>query len=595
MSITDRKPIEVIRHSASHVLAAAIMHRFPDARLDRDRITDSGFSCDVDFGTEISSDDLPAIENEMLRIVTECRKFEHMMVPRDEAEKIMRDLCRRRGGNGLMDRCTVGGDVSLYRIGDYMDPCVGPHVDNTSEIGSFKLFHVGKAYNRGEKFNAQITRVSGTTFYTKRELDEFMRKRELAAFREHSKIGGEMDLFVVDDSVGKGLVLWTGKGGVIRQQLMNFILENLGVHGYEQVFTPQIGKVSLFGTSGHIPHYESEMFPPMTDGESERDQYILRPMNCPMHALLFASRTRSYRELPLRFAEFGTVYRWEPPSELCGITRVRGFTQDDAHIFAAEEQLVDEISNCLNLIKYSLRIFGLDESGSTLGLRGSDHADYVGSEENWAKAEAALRAAAEGLGIALSEIRGEAAFYGPKISFVVKDSIGREWQLGTVQVDYNLPERFKLEYIGADNKPHRPVMIHRAPFGSLERFTGVLIEHFGGDFPTWLAPEQVRILTITDEQNAFAGELLNKLKAEGIRATLDGDSDKLGAKIRKAETDKIPWMLVVGKNEAAENCVTVRSRIAKSKEGKKTVDEAIALIKDAIVTRALPEAPAKAE
>jgi threonyl-tRNA synthetase len=419
-----------------------------------------------------------------------------------------------------------------------------------------------------------------------------------------------MNLFVIDDAVGQGLILWTGKGGIIRQELMSFISMHLRAQGYQQVFTPHIGRLGLYRTSGHFPYYQDSQYPPLIEREEmehlghegcscselsnrlakgDVDGYLLKPMNCPMHIKIFASQPHSYRDLPIRLAEFGTVYRWEQSGELNGLTRVRGFTQDDAHLFVTEEQVKDEVNGCLNLVKTVFKTLGMVNYRVRIGLRDPDSTKYVGAAESWDKAENALRDAAKGLGVPFTEEQGEAAFYGPKIDFVVRDVIGREWQLGTVQVDYNLPERFKLEYIGADNKAHRPVMIHRAPFGSLERFTGVLIEHFGGNFPTWLAPEQLRILTITDAENAYAETLAAKARDMGIRVTLDNDSDKLGAKIRRAETDKVPWMFVIGKNEAAEGCVTVRSRIAKSKEGKHTADEALDFIKEAIATRALPE------
>ncbi|MFA5258388.1 MAG: threonine--tRNA ligase, partial [Opitutales bacterium] len=504
-----------------------------------------------------------------------------------------------------------GAPISFYKNGDFIDLCAGPHVNYSSKVKAIKLLQIAGAYHRGDEHNKQLQRIYGTAFPSKAELEEYLKQLEEAKMRDHRKIGREMHLFHIDEAVGQGLILWTGRGAVIRQELQDFILGHLRKQGYEQVFTPHIGRLGLYRTSGHFPYYRESQYPPIIEQEQmeemahegctcgelanrlekgDVDGYLLKPMNCPMHIKIFASRPHSYRDLPIRLAEFGTVYRWEQSGELNGMTRVRGFTQDDAHLFCMEEQVPAEISGCLSLVKTVFETLGIKSYRVRIGLRDPDSSKYVGAAEGWDKAEAALREAAKGLGVAFTEEQGEAAFYGPKIDFVVKDVIGREWQLGTVQVDYNLPERFALEYIGADNKPHRPVMIHRAPFGSMERFVGVLIEHFAGNFPTWLAPEQVRVITITDEQNAFAGEVLAKLKAEGIRATMDEASDKLGAKIRRAEMEKVPWMMVCGKNEAAEGCVMLRSRIAKSAEGKKGVDEAVALIKEAIVKRTLPEA-----
>jgi threonyl-tRNA synthetase len=606
----ELSPLETLRHSASHILATAILRLYPETKLDIGPATDSGFYYDIDLDKKLTTEDLAKIEAEMYKIVKENQKFERFEVSRDEAKALIKKIGQECYKLGRLDDIPEGEKISFYKNGDFTDLCAGPHVNYTSKVKAIKLLQIAGAYHRGDEHNKQLQRIYGTAFPTKQELDDYLKQQEEAKKRDHRKLGKDLNLFVIDDTVGQGLVLWTGKGGIIRQELMNFISMHLRAQGYQQVFTPHIGKLGLYRTSGHFPYYQDSQFPPIIEREEmehlghegcscaelsnklskgEVDGYLLKPMNCPMHIKIFASRPHSYRDMPIRLAEFGTVYRWEQSGELNGMTRVRGFTQDDAHLFVTEDQVAQEVNGCLNLVKIVFKTLGMNSYRVRIGLRDPDSSKYVGAAESWDKAENALRDAAKGLGVPFTEEKGEAAFYGPKIDFVVKDVIGREWQLGTVQVDYNLPERFKLEYIGADNKPHRPVMIHRAPFGSLERFTGVLIEHFAGDFPTWLAPEQVRILTITDEQNAFAGKLLETLKAEGIRASLDSDSDKLGAKIRKAETDKVPWMFVVGKNEAAENCVTVRSRIAKSKEGKKTVDEAIELIKVAIATRALPE------
>jgi threonyl-tRNA synthetase len=433
---------------------------------------------------------------------------------------------------------------------------------------------------------------------------------EEAKKRDHRRLGKELQLFHIDEEVGQGLVLWTPNGSIIRQELQDFILVQLQKQGYQQVFTPHIGKLGLYRTSGHFPYYKESQFSPIVEREAlehlgstgcscaelsnkveagEVDGYLLKPMNCPMHIKIFDSQPHSYRDLPVRLAEFGTVYRWEQSGELNGMTRVRGFTQDDAHLFCTEEQVEAEIRGCLDLVKIVFNTLGMTDYRVRIGLRDPDSSKYTGAAELWDKAEAALREVAGSLGVPYSEEPGEAAFYGPKIDFVVKDVIGREWQLGTVQVDYNLPVRFDLNYVGPDNKPHRPVMIHRAPFGSMERFTGVLIEHFAGNFPTWLAPEQVRLLPITDDQNEFCESVAAKLRAARVRVSIDTHADKLGAKIRRAEMEKVPFMFVVGKNEAAEGKVTVRSRVRKSAEGSRSVAEAIDLLLTEIAERKLPD------
>ena len=406
-----------------------------------------------------------------------------------------------------------------------------------------------------------MQRIYGTAFPSKEELDNYLKNLEEAKNRDHRKIGKELKLFVIDDSVGAGLILWTPRGAILRKELQAFISEELRKQGYHEVFTPNIGKLGLYRTSGHYPYYKESQFPPIVMPEEiERlsqehsdicclekcldegtlDGYLLKPMNCPMHAKIYASQPHSYRDLPVRLAEFGTVYRWEKSGELNGMTRVRGFTQDDAHLFCTEDQVGDEIRGCLNMVKTVLHILGMTDYRVRVSLRDPDSTKFIGHAESWDKAEEALRTAAKQLEVPFTEESGEAAFYGPKIDFIVKDVIGREWQLGTVQVDYILPERFNLTYTGPDNKRHRPVMIHRAPFGSMERFTGVLIEHFGGNFPTWLAPEQVRILPLNDDMLHYAKEIEQMLFAQKVRVSVDANNEKLGAKIRKAEMEKIP-------------------------------------------------------
>jgi threonyl-tRNA synthetase len=516
-----------------------------------------------------------------------------------------------------------------------MDLCAGTHVRYTAKLKAFKLLSIAGAYHRGDEKNPQLQRIYGTAFPTKDELIQYLERLEQAKARDHRKIGKDLKLFVIDDDVGQGLILWTAAGSVIRQELQTFISEELRKQGYQQVFTPHIGKLALYKTSGHFPYYKESQFTPIVENEAlakilhegcscaemvarldavssqlreqlnartgketiaaDRvkpdgqllDGFLLKPMNCPHHIKIFASQPHSYRDLPVRLAEFGTVYRWEQSGELNGMTRVRGFTQDDAHLFCTEDQVAAELLGCLSLVKIVLTTLGMSDYRVRVGLRDPDSSKYTGDPANWDKAEAACREAAKTLGVNFTEEPGEAAFYGPKIDFVVRDVIGREWQLGTVQVDYNLPVRFDLSYAGADNQPHRPVMIHRAPFGSMERFCGVLIEHFGGDFPAWLAPEQVRLVPISDKQLDYAKTVLAQLLAAGARAALDSHSDKLGAKIRRAELEKIPYTLVIGAKEAEAQSVSVRSR-ARGDEGVITAAEFVSRLQEEVRTRALP-------
>ena len=599
-----------IRHSASHVLAEAVLRLFPEAKLDIGPATDSGFYYDFDLEHKFTAEDLEKIEAEMKKIISENQKFERFSLSREEAQAKIKEIGQEQFKLGRLADVPEGEEISFYRNGEFCDLCAGPHVDYTKRIKAFKLLSIAGAYHRGDENNKQLQRIYGTAFASKEELANYLEQMEQAKLRDHRKLGKEMGLFTIVDRVGQGFILWKPKGAIVRQSLQDFILELLRKQGYQQVFTPHIGKLGLFRTSGHFPYYKESQFVPIVERDDmakmaaekldvaafeERVEngdvqgFLLKPMNCPFHVEIYKSDPHSYRELPVRLAEFGNVYRWEQSGELNGMTRVRGFTQDDAHIFCTPEQLDDEIQGCLDLVKAVFETIGMREYRVRISLRDPASDKYVGDEENWIKSEAAIRKAAKTLGVPFTEEIGEAAFYGPKIDFVVKDVIGREWQLGTVQVDYNLPERFELSYIGQDNKHHRPIMIHRAPFGSLERFTGVLIEHFGGNFPTWLAPEQVRILTLNDEVVPYADEVFKKLRDAGIRVSMDDSAEKLGAKIRKAETDKVPHMFVVGKKEAQSGMLSIRSRIKKSFEGQHTVDEAVELIVNDAKTRSLPD------
>ena len=629
-------PLEELRHSCSHVLATALLRIFPDAKLDIGPPTDTGFYYDVDLEHKLTTEDLAKLEAEMKKIAEENQPFLRKEVSRDEAVEIIRKIGQERYKLGRLADIPADEKISFYQNGEFIDLCAGTHVRYTSKLKAFKLLSIAGAYHRGDEKNKQLQRIYGTAFPSKEELASYLTQLEQAKLRDHRKLGRDLKLFHIDEDVGQGLILWTPNGAIIRQELQTFISEELRKQGYSQVFTPHIGKLELYKTSGHFPYYKESQFSPLIENESlakvlqencpcgevfarleavsanlrdqinartgketitpERvrpdeqllDGFMLKPMNCPHHIKIFASQPHSYRDLPVRLAEFGTVYRWEQSGELNGMTRVRGFTQDDAHLFCTEEQVAPEVLGCLSLVKIVLSTLGMADYRVRVGLRDPDSNKYTGETANWDKAENACREAAKTLGVPFTEEPGEAAFYGPKIDFVIKDVIGREWQLGTVQVDYNLPIRFDLSYIGADNQAHRPVMIHRAPFGSMERFCGVLIEHFAGDFPAWLAPEQVRLVPISDKVNDYGRNLLARLRTEGLRATLDEHSDKLGAKIRRAELDKVPYTLVIGQKEAEANSVSVRSR-ARGDEGVMTVDAYVAKLQAEVATRALPD------
>lgn len=606
----EMSPLEEIRHSTAHVLAAAVLRLYPETKLDIGPPTDKGFYYDFDSEVSFTPEIIEHIEEEMRKIIKENQRFERIEVNREEAKSMILEMKQDTYKLGRLEDIPADEQVSFYRNGDFIDLCAGSHVTYTKKIKAFKLLQTAGSYHRGDSNNKQLQRIYGTAFATKDELAKHLEQIEEAKKRDHRTLGRDLGLFHIDDMVGQGLVLWKPKGAIIRQELEGFITSELTKQGYSQVYTPHIGKLDLFRISGHFPYYQDSQYPPIIHRDSmtqlaeegcsseelsnkldkgEIDGYLLRPMNCPMHISIYNSEQRSYRDLPIKLAEFGTVYRWEQSGELSGMTRVRGFTQDDAHLFLREDQLQDEIQGCLGLVKLVFSVLGMDDYRVRVSLRDPDSDKYVGDAEGWNKAEEALRQAVRTLGVDYVEELGEAAFYGPKIDFVVKDVIGREWQLGTVQVDYNLPERFDLSYVGSDNQNHRPVMIHRAPFGSMERFCGLLIEHFAGNFPTWLAPEQVRILPMNDDLISYADECLDEFKSLGIRATIDDQSAKLGAKIRKAETDKIPHMIILGKREAEEAKVSIRSRNNPSFDGTCDLKACADKIAEEIKAKSLPQ------
>src|ERR1700761_7427039 len=533
--------LERVRHSAAHVLATALLKLWPEAQLAAGPPVESGFYYDVDLPHRITPADFEKIEAEMKAVVKANQPFTRSVVTREEAMRLGREgrlaaLSARPEPSkfklDILERIPEGEEISLYANGDFVDLCAGPHVMRTGNVGAFKLTHVSSTYYLGDEKNPQLQRIYGTAFKNKTEMEAHFNMIEEAKKRDHRKLGRDLKLFHIDDEVGQGMVLWLPNGAIIRQELQTFISQELTRQGYSQVFTPHIGKLGLYRTSGHFPYYKDSQYPPIVERETldllakegctcgelsnkldagEINGYLLKPMNCPHHIKIYASQKHSYRDLPIRLAEFGTVYRWEQSGELGGMTRVRGFTQDDAHIFCTEEQVLSEIRGCLQLVLKILGTLGMNSYRVRIGLRDADSAKYVGTSEQWERAEEALRESVKVLAVPFTEERGEAAFYGPKIDFVVKDVIGREWQLGTVQVDYNLPERFELTYVASDNSARRPVMIHRAPFGSLERFCGVLIEHYAGSFPVWLAPEQARVLPISEKHLEYARSILGLL------------------------------------------------------------------------------------
>ncbi len=585
----DPDALYLLRHSCAHVMAEAIQRVVPGVQLVYGPPVDSGFYYDMAVPDDrpLTTGDFEAVEREMAAIIAADVPFTRYAI----ASQLGLEKLRAEDNKYKLDNAERAldedgeADLSFYATGEpgsgWEDLCRGPHVPSTGRIGAFKIMSLASSYWHGDENSDRLTRVYGAAFSTQKELGAYLEQLEEAKKRDHRVIGKRQNLFHIDEAVGQGLILWAPKGAVVRQELQTFISDELRKQRYSQVFTPHIGKLDLYRTSGHFPYYRESQYPPVVEPDGlkllaeegcscselanrldsgEIGGYLLRPRNCPHHIKIFASEQRSYRDLPVRLAEFGTVYRWEQSGEISGMTRVRGFTQDDAHLFCTEEQVGDEIIGCLSLVKKIFATLGMSDYRVRVGLRDEDSSKYTGDAANWDKAEEACRVAARTLGVAFSEEAGEAAFYGPKIDFVVRDVIGREWQLGTVQVDYNLPERFDLSYVGADNQPHRPVMIHRAPFGSMERFVGVLIEHFAGAFPTWLAPEQVRVLPISEKSDVYARQVHDALFEAGVRVGLDGSNDRLQAKIKVAADEKIPYLLVVGPRDAENGQVSVRAR-----------------------------------
>ncbi len=561
--------LETLRHSAAHVMADAVKRLFPGVKLAIGPAIEDGFYYDFDYPKGFSTEDLSKIEAEMKNIIAAAIPFERREVPKKEAREIFEKMGEKYKLE-LIDELN-SDTVTIYRHGDFVDLCRGPHVSNTRDVKAFKLLKVAGAYWRGDEKNPQLNRIYGTAFLSKKELEDYLSMLEEAAKRDHRKLGTALDLFSTMDEYGAGLILWHPKGGRIRDAIETFWKQEHYRNGYDILYTPHIGRKTLWETSGHLDFYRDSMYSPM---DIDGNDYFIKPMNCPFHIMVYKSRMRSYRDLPLRWAELGTVYRYEKSGVLHGLLRVRGFTQDDAHIICTPEQIEDEIREVLRFSLFMWKSFGFTNIKAYLATRPEK---AVGEPERWEKAITALKNAATAEKMDYELDQGGGAFYGPKIDLKVKDALGREWQMTTIQFDFNLPERFDMSYIGADGQKHRPFMVHRALLGSLERFFGVLVEHYAGDFPVWLAPVQATLLTITDDQIPFAKKIRNDLKASGVRAELDDRNEKLGLKIREAELQKTPYMLVIGAKEAAANLVAVRSR-KKGDLGQMPVDRFIEMI-----------------
>ncbi len=544
-------------HSSAHLMAEALESLFPGIKLAIGPPIENGFYYDIDLGEHtISSDDFSKIEQKMLELARQKNDYIRKDISKNDAMAYY----QQKGDEYKLELLEnlEDGNITFYTQGNFTDLCRGPHIPNTGFIKAAKLLNIAGAYWRGDENNKQLTRIYGITFPKQKELTQHLEMLEEAKKRDHRKLGKELELFAFSQKVGQGLPLWLPKGADLRERLENFLKKAQKASGYDQVITPHIANKDLYVCSGHYAKYGQDSFQPINT-PAEGEEFLLKPMNCPHHCEIYKTKPRSYKDLPLRFAEFGTVYRYEQSGELHGLNRVRGFTQDDAHIFCTQEQVKEEFIKVIDLVLYIFKTLSFDEFTAQISLRDQQKPEkYIGSSENWDKAEKAILEATEEKGLSTTIEYGEAAFYGPKLDFMVKDALGRSWQLGTIQVDYNLPERFELEYVGMDNKNHRPVMIHRAPFGSMERFVAVLLEHCGGNFPLWLTPEQVIILPISEKYHDYAEKILNLLNNYDIRGLVDERAEKAGRKIRDAEVSKIPYMLIVGEKEDNEGTVSVR-------------------------------------
>ena len=567
-------------HSSAHLMAEALEFYYPGIKLAIGPAIENGFYYDIDFGSyEISEKDLIKIEKKILELAREKNEFIRKEVSKKEAEDYFKD--KQDPYKLELIQELEDGSITFYTQGNFTDLCRGPHIPHTGFIKAVKLLNIAGAYWKGDENNKQLTRIYGITFEKQKELNIYLEQLEEAKKRDHRKLGKELELFTFSEKVGQGLPLWLPKGTELKDRLIDFMKKAQVAAGYLPVSTPHIGHKDLYVCSGHYDKYGADSFQPISTPH-QGEEFLLRPMNCPHHCEIFKSSPKSYRDLPLRFAEFGTVYRYEQSGELHGLTRVRGFTQDDAHIFCRPDQLEEEFMKVIDLVLYVFNALNFKDFVAQVSLRDPNNkSKYIGSDENWNKSENAIINAAKEKGLSTIVEYGEAAFYGPKLDFMVKDALNRSWQLGTIQVDYNLPERFELEYTGSDNQKHRPVMIHRAPFGSLERFIALLIEHTAGKFPLWLNPEQFIVLPLSEHYNEYAKEVLKLLKNYDIRGLVDERAEKVGRKIRDAELNKIPFMLIVGEKEANENKISVRQQ-GKGDIGTYSVDEFSKIINDNI-------------
>ena len=576
----DAEGKSTLWHSSAHLLAEALEFHYPGIKLAIGPAITNGFYYDVDFlEYTFKEEDLEKIEQKMKELAKSKLKFIRKEISKKDAIAYFSDKNDPYKLELLAD--LEDGTITFYTQGEFTDLCRGPHIPDTSPIKAIKLTSIAGAYWRGNEKNKQLTRVYGITFPKQSELTEYLEKVEEAKKRDHRKLGKELELFTFSPRVGQGLPLWLPKGAALRERLENFLKKAQKRAGYEQVITPHIGSKELYICSGHYEKYGADSFQPIKTPD-ENEEFLLKPMNCPHHCEIFKAKPRSYKDLPIRFAEFGTVYRYEQSGELHGLTRVRGFTQDDAHIFCTQDQVKDEFKKVIDLVLYIFKTLKFEKFKAQISLRDPENpSKYIGTDENWAKAETAIIEATAEKDLATIIAYGEAAFYGPKLDFMVEDALGREWQLGTIQVDYNLPERFELEYTGSDNSKHRPVMIHRAPFGSVERFVAVLLEHCAGDFPLWLTSEQVAILPISDKYNEFSEKIHSLLNNYDIRAFVDDRNEKIGKKIRESEIKKTPYMLVIGEKEFENNLVSVRQR-SEGDIGSMSIEDFIKTIEDAV-------------
>ncbi len=577
MDVNVKDPLYTLRHSTAHLMAQAIGELFPGVKYAIGPPIEDGFYYDFEFAAPLREEDLPRIEEKMHEIALRNLPIQRAVLPREEARA--REEARNQPYKvALIDDLPAGEEISFYHQGDWSDLCRGPHVAATGELKHFHLLHIAGAYWRGSEKNKMLTRVYGTAWPTKEELDDYLYRMEEAKKRDHRVLGRELGLFMFSPEVGPGLPLWLPNGATLRETLMEFMKAEQLRRGYQGVVTPNIANAKLYEKSGHLRNYNSKMFPLMHDAD-ENETYVLKPMNCPHHIMIYASELRSYRELPVRLAEFGTVYRYEQSGELTGMLRVRGFTQDDSHLFVTPDQLKAEFKGVVDLMLFTLNRLGLTDYRVRIGVRDPADDKYIGAEENWQAAEEAILAAVQEMGMEYEVSQGDAAFYGPKLDLMVRDALRREWQMGTVQVDYNLPERFELEYVGEDGARHRPIMIHRAPFGSLDRMIGLLVEHYAGAFPFWLAPRQIVIVPIADRHAEYAGVLRDHLRENGFRAEVDGRNEKMGRRIREAEVQKVPVMLICGDRDVEAQTVSVRRR-GEGDLGAKTWAEAVLLLQE---------------